>query len=69
MGDSGSVDDEPDPEGEAGEIGWKVGLWEGAWRGFLGKSETGGECSTSVCTVSVCPEGKALAAGGNHSPS
>ncbi len=30
-----------------GEEGWKVGLWDGACNGFLGKREIGGECNTS----------------------
>jgi hypothetical protein len=30
-----------------GEVGWKVGLCDGACNGFLGKREMGGECNTS----------------------
>lgn len=28
-------------------VGWNVGLWDGAWRGFLGSREIGGEFKTS----------------------
>jgi hypothetical protein len=40
----------PGEEGE-GEEGWKVGLCDGACRGFLGKREMGGECRTSDCAL------------------
>ena len=26
---------------------WRVGLWDGAWSGFFGRRDRGGECSTS----------------------
>ena len=46
-------DDEP--EGEVGEAGWNVGLWDGVCSGFLGSSETGGELITSDYLVSYLP--------------
>jgi hypothetical protein len=30
---------------------WNVGLCDGAWSGFLGSSEMGGECITSDCML------------------
>jgi hypothetical protein len=46
LGDVGLAGD-PDGDGDVGEMGWKVGLCDGACRGFLGRREMGGECSTS----------------------
>lgn len=52
VGDSAVPGGEPGEAGDEGEVGWNVGLWEGACSGFLGKSEMGGEWSTSFCHVS-----------------
>jgi hypothetical protein len=46
-------DDEP--EGEVGEAGWNVGLWDGVCKGFFGSSETGGELITSDYLISQLP--------------
>lgn len=48
LGDAGDAELCADP-GEVGDVGWNVGLCEGAWRGFLGSNEIGGECKTSDC--------------------
>ena len=55
---------EVEPEGEVGEAGWKVGLWEGVCNGFFGSSETGGELITSDYLVSYFPYSNRV-----HSPS
>lgn len=40
LGDCGEPGEEGPPDGDAG---WKVGLCDGAWSGFLGNNEIGGE--------------------------
>lgn len=39
-------DEDVDGSSEASDS-WKVGLWEGACKGFLGSNEIGGEWRTS----------------------
>ena len=45
--EEGVSGDEGVEDGDEGEAGWNVGLWDGAWSGLLGRREIGGEWITS----------------------
>lgn len=53
VGESGPAPGD-DPDADEGDCGaWNVGLCEGAWSGFFGRSDTGGELITSDWAVQL----------------